>query len=122
MEREGIQQTSEQLVEKRFGKETLEAAEEYGREITEEIKSALVGMSLEEGSTREQDEDAKKYIRMWRDFVDGLTARTSSVNEAPEIVVTAIEGATALFSVERTRQGREAAERLRELLKIKFGI
>lgn len=122
MEREGLQQTPEQIIERRFGREPLEAAERHGREITEEIKSALVGMSLEEGSTREQDEDVRKYIKMWRGFVDGLTARTSSVNEAPEIVVTAIEGATALFSVERTREGREAAERLRELLKIKFGI
>ena len=123
MEREGIQQTQEQLIERRFGKETLAAAEMYGGSAALIIKDGLVGMSTEEGSTREQDASAEKHLDRWRDFLNGLSARTSSVNAtSPEIVATVMDGANALLSVEPTREGREAARKMIEALRKRYGV
>jgi hypothetical protein len=122
MERERAQQTPEQLIERRFGKETLATAEGLGGASALIIKDALVGMSTEEGSTREQDASVEKYLDRWRDFLNGLTARTASVNAAsPEIVATVMDGANALLSVEPTHEGKEAATKMIEALKKRYG-
>lgn len=123
MERERAPKTPEQTIEGRFGKETLAAAEEVGRSIGEEVKAALAQICYGEGSSRELDEEAKKYLARWRKFTDGLTARTSSENKrSPESVAAAIEGASALMSVGTTPEGREAARKMIEALETRFGI
>lgn len=123
MEGEQLHKTPEQVIERRFGKETLAAAEGYARSVSDTIKDALAQMSFEEGSTREQDEHAREYLSMWRNFLSGLFARTSSVNAtSPEIVATVMEGANSLLSVESTREGKAAAKKMVEALKKRYGV
>jgi len=122
MEREQPHKTAEQLIEGRFGKETLAQAEDFSRSVLDTMKDALAQMSFEEGSTKQQDEHVEEYLLRWRKFVNGLFARTSSVNAtSPEIVATVMDGANALLSVEPTREGAEAAKRMIEALKKRYG-
>jgi len=118
---EKFQPTREQIIEENFGRETLEEAASFSRNIFSSMKDALAQMPYEEGSSQQQKEKAKQFLEMWRDFVYGLAARTSSANAiSPEKVETAIKGASSLLSVEPTREGEESAKKMIAALKQRY--
>jgi len=112
----------EQIIEDKFGKETLEEAASLSKSISREMKIRIAEVGYAEGTSRQPKKEVREYLNMWREFVNSLFDRTSSVNlRSPEIVKIAIEGATAILSAEPTREGREAASKMVEALTRRYG-
>jgi len=120
-EQERFQPTREQIIEAKFGKETLEQAASFSKSMFDTMKTALANIGNQEGSSQQQKEKVEQYFAMWRDFANGLFARTSSENAtSPEIVETAIKGANALLAVEPLREYDESAQKMKEALEKRY--
>ena len=87
-----------QTIEKSFGKETLEVAENTSDGLDTTIKRHL----LEKENTRE----AEKTLEIWRQFNDRIWQRLSAVNlHDPEMVETVLKMVTALVQPEADKKG-----------------
>lgn len=119
---EHVVYSPDEQIEAKFGRDFLEAAAGVSKSIFTEIKLRLVDIGNSEGSSSQQREKAKEVLAMWREFANNLLARTSSDNlRSPEMVDTAIKGASALMSPEPTREGNVAAKALTERLQKRYG-
>lgn len=119
METPKFQSTPDQIIEGKFGKKPIEEAGQTSRTIFEQIKAGILNIGTKEGASQEQQGEVKRHLEIWREFANGLFARTSSDNaKSPEVVRTAIDGANALLAVEPT--GDKSAQKMIEALKQRY--
>ncbi len=91
----------EQIIEGNLGREFIEEAAGISKSIFEQMKVQMLEIISSQGSSSEHQEKAREYLDMWKNFSNGIYARTSSSNvKSPENLAIAIKGATALMQPE----------------------
>jgi hypothetical protein len=112
----------DQIIESRIGTQGIEHVASTTRQLFDQIKTGLRDICIGEGSTSQQQEKAREYLDMWREFSNAVFARTSSANvKSPEILQTAIKGATALMKPEIERESRGDVRKMIDALERRYG-
>lgn len=103
------------VIEKGFGKETLETAEH----ISHRILDKAIKMHLLE---KENPEEAKKTLEIWEKFADRIYQRLTSVNlRNPEMVETVLKMTTALVQPEADRKGENDVKEGVKIIESRYG-
>ena len=119
---ESYKPTPDQIIESRIGKPGLEQAAGISSQLFDQIKAGILDICAGEGSTSQQQEKAREYLDMWREFSNSVFARTSSANlKSPEILQTAIKGATALMQPEPRRESEGDVRKMINSLEKRYG-
>lgn len=124
MDKEGkFQPTPEQLIEAILGAGAESSARRGASEILDSIKQRLVDIVTSGSSPAEAKKAGWEHLGIWTAFINNLVARTISTKELrdPKKVDTAIKGASALLSPDRTKKDKMAARKMVQALKEHYG-